>query len=255
MKTLILLHGAPGDGSLWAPVVEALCADVRVLTPTLRWFGPDPWSDDGRDFGTDAHTEQLIGILEDAGDAPVALAGWSYASHVVLSALLARPGRIERAFLYEPGLYSYLTTPEEFAAFGEDAQHAFGPIGEALQTGGPDKAVEALFDSSGGPDCFARLDPARRARYLLSARMMPLLMGGGRPPANITAGDLARVRVPTTVAYGQATRPLFKIASKAVARAIPAARTLPVADAGHMLPEIDPVRFAALLDGWLTAAL
>lgn len=249
MRSLVLLHGAPGSGDLWKPVADAVGDDIHLVTPTLRWFGSEPWHGDGSDFGTEAHTEQLIALLE--GQKPVAVAAWSYSTHVLLNALVLRPGLVSKAFLYEPGLSTYLTGADEIGAFNADAMAAFGPVAAALQSGGAEAAMEALFDSTGGEGCYAALPDARRSAYLASARMLPLLMGGGRPPANITARDLALVGTPTTVAYGGNSRPLFAIASKAVARAVPGARLVQVDNADHMLPEKDPRRFAVILREWI----
>lgn len=226
-------------------------ADIRVIAPTLRWFGAEPWDDDGSAFGTEAHTNQLIALLEECGGAPVSVAAWSYSTHVALNALLRKQELITAAFLYEPGLSTYLSEADEAAAFAADAENAFGPIVAAMNEGGPEGAIEALFDSSGGERCFAALSTARRSAYLASARIMPLLMGGGQPPANITEADLRRIEVPLRVAHGRQTRTLFRIASQAVARGAANAELVVVDDADHMLPEKDPRRFAALLDAWL----
>lgn len=251
MATLVLLHGAPGEGALWAPVVEALGPGVRVVTPTLRWFGGAEWSGDGSDFGTEAHADELLSLLDGLGEGPVAVAAWSYSAHPVLLAALDAPDRFARIFLYEPGLGSYLATEEERAVHAADAAAAFGPVFAALHAGGPEAALAALFDASGGAGCFAALSPERRALYLESARVLPLLLGGGRPPAVVTADDLARIDIPVTVAHGDATRPLFRVASEAVARAVPGARRQVVEGADHMLPETDPRRFAAILADFL----
>lgn len=250
MTTLVLLHGAPGEGALWKPVVDRLSRPTRVETPTLRWFGSAAWPDDGRSFGTEAHADDLIGTLEDIGDGPAAVAAWSYSSHVVLDAALRRPDLMRAALVYEPGLSSYLTEEAERVAYGEDAVAAFGPVASALAEGGPAAAVEALFESSGGPGCFAALSFERRATYLASARIMPLLLGGGQPPKPISAADLAGLEVPLTVACGSATRPLFEIASRAVARATGRPLAM-IAGADHMFPETDPAGFAGMLDDWL----
>lgn len=252
MQTLVLLHGAPGSGDLWKPVAEAVGDDIHLVTPTLRWFGSEPWRGDGSDFGTEAHTEQLIGLLENLdGESQIGVAAWSYSTHVLLNALLLRPGLVSKAFLYEPGLSTYLAGEGDLKAFNADAMAAFGPVVAALQTGGAEAAMAALFDSTGGEGCYAALPDARRSAYLASARVLPLLMGGGRPPANITAGDLARIRTPTTVAYGRNSRPLFTIASRGVARAVPGAQLVEVDDADHMLPEKDARRFASMLRDWM----
>ena len=96
---LILLHGAPGEGTQWQPVAEAMQVDVEMTCPTLRWFGSQAWEDDGSEFGTRAHTQQLIELLQDDGDGPSAIAAWSYSTHVVLDLLLQRPDLVSRAFL------------------------------------------------------------------------------------------------------------------------------------------------------------
>lgn len=251
MNKLVLLHGAPGDGSLWKPVVDKLPADMHVICPTLRWFGSDSWPDDGSGFGTAAHTEQLIELLQAGADRPCAVAAWSYSTHVLLHALIQRPDLISKAFLYEPGLNTYLGDEAAIEAFNADAQAAFAPVAAALRTHGAERAVEALFDSSGGTGCFRQMPEERRRIYLASAPMMRLLMGGGQPPVSITADDLSRIRTPVTVAFGRKTRPLFEIASRAVADAIPGAELRVVDAADHMLPEKEPHAFAALVDEWL----
>jgi pimeloyl-ACP methyl ester carboxylesterase len=236
---------------MWEPVVALLGPDVSVATPTLRWFGADPWPDDGAAFGTESHTEQLIRYLEERAGGPTAAAAWSYSTHVLLNAMRRRPDLFDRTLLYEPGLSTYLDDPLELKAFAQDATKAFGPVAAALAETGPTAAVEALFDSSGGPGCFRRLTPERQALYLESGRMMPLLMGGGQPPANLTAEDLSQIPVPVTVAMGEQTRDLFALASRAVARSIPGARLKTVSGADHMMPETAPHQFAALLREWL----
>src|SRR5690606_8406036 len=87
---LFLLHGAPGDGSLWEPVVSRLAAGIRVGTPTFGCFGPGAEASAAA-FGTAVHSRQLIEWLEAAHERPAAVAAWSYSTHVVLDALLQRP--------------------------------------------------------------------------------------------------------------------------------------------------------------------
>ena len=249
MSMLVLLHGAPGDGTLWKPVVDLLPPGVEAIAPTLRWFGPEPWHDDGAEFGTEAHAEELIALLHGLAE-PAAVAAWSYSTHPALLAMLRRPELFQRSLLFEPGLPSYLD-PAEAAAWADDAGSAFGPVAAKLAEEGAAAAVAALFDASGGEGCWAALPDERRARYLAGAETIRLLMGGGRPPAEIGAAELARIDVPVTVAMGGRTRDLFAIPSRAVSRAIPKARLEVVPAADHMLPEKDPAAFAALLTEWL----
>ncbi len=84
---------------------------------------------------------------------------------------------------------------------------------------------------------------------------MRLLMGGGQPPAEISARDLSRIEVPVTVAMGEHTRDMFAISSRAVARTVAGARLEVVKGADHMLPEKDAQAFAALIRHWLDSGV
>ncbi len=165
--------------------------------------------------------------------------------------LVNRPELVSRAFLYEPGLSTYLRDEASLSAYNADAAAAFGPVVAALRAQGPEAALETLFDATGGPGCFRRMPVERQRLYLASARIMPLLLGAGEPPAGITPEDLSKIARPVVVACGGRTRPLFRIASGAVAEAIPHCRFHVVEEADHMLPETHPRVFATLLDEWL----
>jgi pimeloyl-ACP methyl ester carboxylesterase len=53
--------------------------------------------------------------------------------------------------------------------------------------------------------------------------------------------------LPVTVARGENTRTCYRIISDAAASLVPKARHVVVRGAGHLLPEQDPARFAALV--------
>ncbi len=84
--------------------------------------------------------------------------------------------------------------------------------------------------------------------------MMPLLMGGGEPPTQITSHELAGLKVPLIVAMGSRTRPVFEIPSRGLAKAARESKLRIIEDADHMLPETAPTQFAALIDKWIAGA-
>ncbi|MCZ8324104.1 MAG: alpha/beta hydrolase [Sphingomonadaceae bacterium] len=250
MAPLLLLHGAPGDGRLWQPVIDRLPAGTRAVAPTLAYFGEAPWPDDGAGFGSELHAAEIIAAAVAQGE-PVRLVAWSFSVLPALLAALRRPELFAALLVYEPGLPSWVEDEGELERFGADAGAAFGPIAGAVMSGDNAAAVALLFDASGGPGCFANLSPERRALYLQSAAMMPLLMGGGQPPTPVSASEIAALRVPLTVAMGSRTRPVFEVPSRGLARATGGTEPLIVAEADHMLPETAPERFAALIGEWM----
>lgn len=246
--TILFIHGAAGDSRVWAPVIAALPAGLAGIAPTLTYFGKDEWPDDGRGFGTEIHCRDIIRAARMAGHA-VHLVCWSYAVHPGLAALLEAPELFASALFYEAGLPHYISSASERKAFSESAADLFGPVGRALAEHGPEASVEALV----GPKAFARLPAERQAIYLSNARMMPLLMGGGRPPAMITPRELATIATPCCAALGLETQPAFAIPTRALAAAIPGAVLEEVAGADHFLPETDPGGFAALVRDWVAS--
>jgi pimeloyl-ACP methyl ester carboxylesterase len=236
---------------VWDPVLDRLPPAVDARALTLSLFGRANAPGEGGAFGTELHAADIVDFVRSAMEEPVDVVAWSYSVHPVLLAALRSPHSFARLFLYEPGLPTYLADDADRAAFEADASAAFGPIGEALQREGPAAAVAALIDSSGGEGAFAALPAARRQMYLDSASMMPLLMGGGQPPAPIAAADLSNMSIPATVAMGARTRPVFAVPSRALAASLPHARLVVVEGADHMLPETNPARFAEIVAEWL----
>lgn len=245
-QLLLFIHGAAGDSRVWDPVVAALPSGLAAIAPTLTYFGPGEWPDDGSGFGTEVHCRDIVAAARGAGR-PVHLVCWSYGVHPGLAALLEAPELFASAFFYEAGLPHYIASAKERAAFAESADAIFGPVGRALAEQGPEASVEALV----GKEAFTRLPAERRALYLSNARMMPLLMGKGRPPALITPRELAGIGTPCCAALGADTQAAFAIPTRALAAAIPGAVLTEVAAANHFLPETEPARFAGLVGDWV----
>ncbi|MGQ7828828.1 alpha/beta fold hydrolase [Altererythrobacter sp. Z27] len=251
MRPLLFVHGAPGDARMWTPVIDRLATRLDARAITLSFFGSREMPEGGEAFGTEQHAQDILDYVETMLETPVDVVAWSYGVHPVLLAALRRPELFGRLFLYEPGLPTYVSDPDALAEFEADAGQAFGPIFAALQAKGPEAAIKVLIDGSGGQGCFDGMSEERRDLYLDSAGMMPLLLGGGQPPAPITSEQLAGLDMPVIVATGADTRPIFAVPSRALAKALPKGELLTIPAANHMLPEANPASFAMYLREWL----
>lgn len=247
---LLFLHGAPGDHRTWAPHFRLLEHRFRCIAYTQRGFGASPWRSDGPPLGTLTHAADLAALLQAIEAAPVSLVAWSYSAHVAFQAALESPDLFARILVYEPGVPTYVTDPAALRAWSEDAALMFGPVAEAVAAGDEAEAVRRLIDASGGAGAFDRQAAERRAIHLDGASVMPLLMGGGEPPARIGCAELAESRAPITVAWGAQSRPVFTIPSRAAAACLGGSRHIEVAGAGHLWPEEDPAGFAGLVERW-----
>jgi len=246
-QPILFLHGALGDLRIWQGHCEALSARYRCIGYTQRYFGADRWSDGGPPFGVATHAEDLIGFVEALGLGPVYLVAWSYSGHVALQAVLRRPDLFRRAIVYEPGVPTYVSTPQEMDAFRKNAQAIYGPMAAAVGKGDLEGAARVLIDGSGGNGYFDR----QRSEYQTITRdnlpSLPRLMAQ-EPPPNITCEDLAALKVPVSIVHGSRTLPIFAIPSRAAARCIRNARHMEVPDVGHLWPQEDPRGFAAIIE-------
>ena len=252
---VVFLHGALGDCRTWERQVRLLGRSARAIAYTQRYFGDAHWRPDGPPFGTRCHGDDLIGFAEALDAGPVSVVAWSYGCHAALHAIRERPELFSRALLYEPGVPSYVSDEAALARFGEDAQAMFGPIFEAAGRGEMEEAVRRLIDGSGGREgYFEAQDGRRREIELDNAHTMPLLLAQEVPP-EIGAGDLAALRVPVTVMWGGATRPVFSIPSKAAAEAIGGTAHREIAGAGHLWPDEEPEAFVRVGREWFTTQI
>lgn len=247
---VVFLHGALGDLRTWRRQCAELSGRFRCIAYTQRYFGTAPWRADGPAFGVGTHADDLMAFCEALGIGPVALVAWSYAGHVALHAALQRPDLFSRIFIFEPGVPSYVSDPDERAAFGADAQAVYGPIFQAANAGDTTEAIRRLIDGSGGEGFFDSQAPECRAVELDNAHTMPLLMAQEAPP-HIGCEDLGRLEVPVSIVWGALSRPVFTIPSRAAARCIVTGPHAEVPGVSHLWPDQDPKGFAALVEKWL----
>lgn len=242
---LIFVHGAAADARLWSPVIDKLPPEWDAQAITLTYFGKTEWPDDGSQFGTRLHAQELRHMAAEMGG-DVDIVCWSYSVHVGLQALLDAPGLFRSALFYEAALPHYLSEENEREVFGKDFGSCFGAVGAKLEKEGNEAAVRQLVGSG-----FGSLPQDRQDMYLSNARMMPLLMGGGEAPTKIGPEELARIETPTLVAMGGKTRPCFELPSRALASHLPNATLDIVANADHFLPETNAELFAAVVEEWI----
>ncbi|WP_262299565.1 alpha/beta fold hydrolase [Microvirga sesbaniae] len=142
---------------------------------------------------------------------------------------------------------SYVTAPEELAAFGRDAQAIYGPIATAVNNGDMEEAARLMIDGSGGEGYLDRQSRGYQAIIRDNLHSLPRLMAQ-EPPPSITCEDLATLRMPVSVVHGRLTRPVFAIPSRAAARCIRHARHVEVPGVGHLWPQESAQAFSAVVE-------
>jgi pimeloyl-ACP methyl ester carboxylesterase len=253
-EPVVFVHGALGDLRSWEPVREGIASKYRFVAYTQRYYGTEPWPDDGKNFDVPTHADDLVRFITSLNAGPVHLVGWSYGGLVATTAAVKNPSLVRSLILYEPSIISVL--PAESAdgkAAREDQSKIFAPAVAANKGGDAVQAakllIEAVFQRE--PGGFDREPRALQTRVLDNARIMPLLFAAPAPPA-ITCDMLKNFPQSTLVMRGEKTQVFFALISEAISKCIPGAQLVVLQNVNHDGPSRDPAGFSAAVISFLS---
>lgn len=245
-RDVLLLHGIPGSGRSWDPLLENLPSQLRPIVPDLLGFGLSGRPSSVRDFhaaGQAERLEQALDLL--AVDRPI-LVGHDFGGPVALRLVMRQPDRYAGLVLSATNAFG--DTPIPFPLALVNAPLVGGPTGVAarLLFSGPALAGMCRVGARRGR-VDARLalgDAAQQATirriFAESLTHLPGLYGE-------IERALPTLRSPTLVVWGDHD-PFFPLAQgRRLADAIPGARLAVLAGCGHFLPEEAPREYAQLL--------
>jgi len=235
-----LLHGWGLHGGIWHPVVADFAPRLRVHTLDLPGFGRSPWQKGVEDV--EGIARRVAEHLPDQ----CSLVGWSLGGMVAIRIATLFPERVPKLVLVAttPRFtsrrdWAHGMEPETLAGFARHlAKDWKGTVQDflGLQVRGDEKQLETLRELK--RIVFEHGEPNGTA---LAAGLEILRTADLRE-------ELSRVRARTLVIGGTHDRLTPPGAGEALARAIPGARWLPIARAGHapFLSHREAFRDAAL---------
>ncbi|MCZ8135663.1 MAG: alpha/beta hydrolase [Porphyrobacter sp.] len=250
---VLLAHGIPGDCRSLAPVAARLSGQWEAITVSL----PTPLAGERllRPFGTRGMADDLADVIEALGAGPVHLVAWSYSAHAALELAVRRPELVASLFLYEAGFATFVEDPAQLSAIDADVRASFGPVEAQVGKGDLLAAVRASIDAAADePGYFDRQPAETRAIHEECAKGLVALFDQ-TPPSALSPADIAAIACPVTIARGANTRVSYRLVTDAAAMLMPEARFVIARWAGHLLPEQDPARFAALVGDHLDQAI
>jgi len=250
---VLLVHGQPGEGSDWGPVVAALEADHRVLAPDRPGWGSNP----SPARGMAANADWLEDLLaERLGEAPVVVVGHSFGGGVALALAARRPQRVRALVLVG-------SVGTDVALTRLDRLLAVPVMGGAIVRVG---TVAARGVVSLSRRALQRIGRAAGIDRQTNGNSMLRVLSGQEPvPADawrsFTVEQRALVRetpeleaalpsvtVPVVVLIGTHDRVVGVPASRSLSTALPGAELAMVEGAGHILPLEAPEQLAAIVD-------
>ena len=119
----VFVHGAPSDLRTWEPVREGVAKKYRFIAYTQRYFGTEPWPDDGKNFSIATLAGDLATFITSLDAGPVHLVGWSYGGVVAMHAAVKNPSLVRSLILYEPAAPVISVLPAD-SAEGKSARES-----------------------------------------------------------------------------------------------------------------------------------
>jgi 3-oxoadipate enol-lactonase len=131
-RPLILSHGFLMDREMFAPQVEALAPEFRVITWDERGFGETEF--DGQPFTYWDSARDCLGLLDHLGIDRAVLGGMSQGGFLSLRAALLAPERVQALVLIDT--QSGTEDPERLPAYRQmqETWLEVGPVDELAQT-------------------------------------------------------------------------------------------------------------------------
>jgi len=253
-EPMVFVHGAPSDLRTWEPVREVVAKNYRFIAYTQRYFGTEPWPDDGKNFSIPTLADDLATFIMSFNTGPVHLVSWSFGGLVAMQAAVKNPSLVRSLILYEPNVISVLPADSaEGRAAREERSKMLAPVIAAMKGGDAVQAAKLAREAwlQLGPGGFDREPQTVQTRVLDNARTMLLIFGAPAPPA-ITCDMLKNFPRPTLVMRGEKTQVSNVLISEAISKCIPGAQLVVLQNVNHDGPSRDPAAFTGAIFEFLS---
>jgi pimeloyl-ACP methyl ester carboxylesterase len=253
-EPMVFVHGAPSDLRTWEPVREVVAKNYRFIAYTQRYFGTEPWPDDGKNFSIPTLADDLATFITSFNAGPVHLVSWSFGGLVAMQAAVKNPTLVRSLILYEPNVISVLPAESaEGKAAREDRSKMLAPVIAANKAGDAVQAAKLAREAwlQLGPGGFDREPQTVQTRVLDNAPTMLLIFGAPAPPA-ITCDMLKNFPRPTLVMRGEKTQVSNVLISEAISKCIPGAQLVVLQNVNHDGPSRDPAAFTGAIFEFLS---
>lgn len=240
---LLLVHGFPLDHAMWSGQIGELAKEFRVIAPDLRGFGQSEVT-----TGTvtmQQYADDLAKLLDALGvNEPVAFCGLSMGGYIAWQ-FVAR---------HRNKLGALIVADSRAVADNEKAAAGRKETADKVEKEGSKVVADAML---------AKLFPAgeieRGAPFVKATQAVML----AAPPEGVAAAlrgmaerpdftsELPKIDVPTLIICGEEDAIAPPAEMQAIAKAIPGAKYVCIAGAGHMAPLEKPAEVNAAIRQFL----
>jgi 3-oxoadipate enol-lactonase len=133
-QPVVLIHGHPFDRRMWAPQLEALSGDFRLLAPDLPGYGASPPGP--RKITMRELADAVLGLMDAVEIGRAAIVGLSMGGLVAMELALAHPERVDGLVLAATTAAPVTTDEAEARRAQADEIERDGMLATALEMAG-----------------------------------------------------------------------------------------------------------------------
>jgi len=245
--TVVLVHGALNDYRTWAPQMEALASNFRVVAISLRHYYPEPWRGDG-DFSLTLHAQDVAAFIERLGVGPALLVGWSRGGAVVVDTAKMRPDLVRKLVLMDAAIFNLVQPPA--GAPSDDPRITRTKATEVyFRRGDIEGGLRFFFDDINGAGAWSKLPEDQRQIRRDNAWTIVGQLGDVE---NVTCDDMKKFKMPVLLMEGEQSPTMFKNIRAAIQKCVPGAERAVVPKAAHQMHQANPAGFNAALAKFLS---
>jgi 3-oxoadipate enol-lactonase len=240
---LVLLHAYPLHSGMWAPQLEHLSAERRVVAPDLLGFGGTDAPDSMYRYTMAGYADLVAGLLDHLGIRRVVLGGLSMGGYVVLAFLREHGDRVAGLILADTRVTADTTEAFERRTDQQDQVARVGT--EALI----ETLLEGLLSEHTRTNRPELVEHVRRLMANPAAGFIGALEAmKHRPDAT---EELAKISVPTLIVVGEDDSLSPPDVARAMQDRIPDAEVAVLPRAGHLSNVEAADEFNAAVAGFL----
>lgn len=247
---IVFAHCSLAHAGLWKGVIAHLSDRFRCIALDLPGHGGTDRGDEAKPLQIQA-AEYVVELIEQICGGPAHLAGVSLGGAVMGRVAVTRPDLALSLTMAEP-IYIHLI-PEGHEC-SDDNGTVMNPVYDACADGRFQDGAKLFMDGWGQPGQFDRMpEPAREAIARSLRYLYPdFRFVDERHEGHITREELAAIKAPVLLIQGANTRVSAKVTLDEMAKVMPAARRVEIAEAGHLSPVDKPGDFAEHISALLT---
>lgn len=238
---LIILHGGIADSRAWADTIPALARDFRVVAPTMRYFGKQPWAKHWPKYSDDLHSDDIAALIRNLKSGPAHLVGWSHGARISHKVSLAHPELVRSAYLYE-GVGNLALAPDaakEDAAFNKSY---WANVRPAYKKEGTEGLLREFVANVHGKGAWQKMGEQSKAMIRDNARIFQV--SPRAPKTRYPCEQLRRSSVPTRLMLGTASTEPFQRMRQFYEPCMPADSIKILDGATHQWPRLEGAAFA-----------